>query len=99
MAFHRFIVAALRDEPIEVFGDGEQTRDVTFVDDAVAAAVTAAATEASGPINVGGGAPGAVNEVLELIGRVTGRPLKVERPDVVPGDVRHTSADLTPAPS
>jgi len=98
MAFHRFIQAAFAGERIEVYGDGEQTRDVTFVDDAVQATMAAAEIGgAPGPINVGGGSQVAVNEVLDLVGRLTGRTLDVERVDAVPGDVRHTSADLTRA--
>ena len=41
MAFHRFISAALKDEPIPLYGDGEQTRDFTFVSDAVAGTIAA----------------------------------------------------------
>ena len=95
MAFHKFLRAALLDAPIEVFGDGEQTRDVTFVDDAVAATIAAATAEgAAGPVNVGGGSQVALNEVLEAIERITGRELRIERSETAPGDVRHTSADL-----
>ena len=49
MAFHRFLKAARDGEPIRVFGDGEQTRDFTFVDDIVAATRAAAATGRPGP--------------------------------------------------
>jgi UDP-glucuronate 4-epimerase len=94
MAFHRFILAALRDEPVELFGDGEQTRDVTYVDDAVAATLAAAAADATGAVNVGGGSQVAVNEVLDVVGRLTGSVVKVERLEAAPGDVRHTSADI-----
>jgi UDP-glucuronate 4-epimerase len=95
MAFHRFIRAALSGDAIEVFGDGEQTRDVTFVDDAVDATIAAASVVgAPGPINVGGGSQVALNEVLDAIERITERELRVERRDAAPGDVRHTSADL-----
>ncbi len=98
MAFHRFIRAALTGGVVEVFGDGEQTRDVTFVDDAVDATIAAASVEAlAGPVNVGGGAQVAVNEVLDAIERLTGRELRVERLEAAPGDVRHTSADLARA--
>ncbi|MFL5798042.1 MAG: NAD-dependent epimerase/dehydratase family protein [Actinomycetota bacterium] len=95
MAFHRFIRAALAGETIEVYGDGEQTRDVTFVDDAVAATIAAASVaDPSDPINVGGGLQVALNEVLGAIERLTGRDLHIERREAAPGDVRHTSADL-----
>jgi UDP-glucuronate 4-epimerase len=95
MAFHRFIRAALEGRPITVFGDGEQSRDVTFVDDAVEATVAAGQTdEAAGAVNVGGGSEVSVNEVLQLVEDLCGRPLDVRREDPVPGDVRRTSADL-----
>ena len=98
MAFHRFIMAMLEGDPIEVYDDGEQTRDVTFVGDAVAAAVAAGANpSASGAINVGGGSQVAVNEVLDLLAGIVGRPAEIIRKDASPGDVRHTSADLTRA--
>src|SRR5204862_7578920 len=89
--------SALRDEAIEVDGDGEQTRDVTFVDDAVEATVAAAHADGLGPVNVGGGSQVPLSEVLESIGRLTGRVLRVERRSAAPGGVRDTSADLTRA--
>jgi nucleoside-diphosphate-sugar epimerase len=95
MAFHRFLRAALTDDVIEVFGDGKQTRDVTFVDDAVEATIAAAgAVDATGAINVGGGSQVALNEVLDAVGRITERELQIERREAAPGDVRHTSAGL-----
>jgi len=98
MAFHRFIRAALTDGTIEVFGDGEQTRDVTFVGDVVEATVAAARVAGSpGPINVGGGSQVALNEVLGAIERITGRSFRIDRREAAPGDVRHTSADLSKA--
>ena len=76
MGFHRFIRAALAGEPITLYGDGEQTRDFTFVADAVAA--TCAAGDRGVPgraYNIGGGSRVSINQVLEIIGRVAGRPL------------------------
>jgi len=98
MAFHRFITAALQDRPIEVFGDGEQTRDVTYVDDAVRATITAAhALDVTSPVNVGGGSHVSVNQVVELLEDILGRHPKVIRRDPALGDVRQTRADLTRA--
>ena len=64
-----------------VYGDGEQTRDFTFVADAVGANVAAAARGVPGRVyNIGGGSRVSVNEVLEMIGRVSGRqPLRHRR--------------------
>jgi nucleoside-diphosphate-sugar epimerase len=94
MGFHRFIRAALGQEPIALYGDGEQTRDFTFVTDAVAA--TAAAGERGVPgraYNIGGGSRVSINQVLEMIGQVAGRPLQVRREPAQLGDMRDTFAD------
>jgi UDP-glucose 4-epimerase len=94
MGFHRFISAALRDEPITVFGDGEQTRDFTYVADAVAATVAAGERGVVGrAYNIGGGSRVTVNEVLDIIGRVTGRRLRIEQGPEQKGDMRDTYAD------
>jgi len=98
MAFHKFIRSALRGEPILVFGDGEQTRDFTYVADAVRANVLAATRGRPGGVyNIGGGSRVTVNEVLAMVGRVTGRDPKVEREPAQKGDMRHTFADTTRA--
>ena len=74
MGFHKFLRATLAGEPITVYGDGEQTRDFTFVADAVAATVAAATRGVPGRVyNIGGGSRVSVNQVLEMIGRVSGR--------------------------
>ena len=104
MAFNRFIAGVLRDEEIEVFGDGEQTRDVTFVEDVVRATIAASstaatATDASGPINIAGGSQVSVNRVIEIIGDVIDRTPKVTYLDAAAGDVRQTGADTTRARS
>lgn len=94
MGFHRFIRASLSQEPIALYGDGEQTRDFTFVADAVAA--TAAAAERGVPgraYNIGGGSRVSINQVLEMIGHVAGRPLQVRREPAQLGDMRDTFAD------
>ena len=74
MGFHKFLRAAIRQEPIDLYGDGEQTRDFTFVHDAVGATLAAATRGAAGRVyNIGGGSRVTVNEVLQMIGRVSGR--------------------------
>jgi nucleoside-diphosphate-sugar epimerase len=96
MGFHKFLRATLRNEPIAVFGDGEQTRDFTFVNDAVEANVAAARQGVPGRVyNIGGGSRVSVNHVLEIIGRVTGRQPKIDRQPDQKGDMRHTYADTS----
>lgn len=98
MGFHKFLKAAHRGEPIGVFGDGEQTRDFTFVADAVQANILAARQGVPGGVyNVGGGSRVTVNEVLAMIGRVTGKTPKIDRGPAQKGDMRHTFADMTRA--
>jgi UDP-glucose 4-epimerase len=98
MAFRRFLTAAYTGEPIVVYGDGEQTRDFTYIDDAVRANLLAmSAPIRAEAINVGGGRRVSLNEVLELVGSCTGRRLRVERAPTQHGDARHTGADGTRA--
>jgi nucleoside-diphosphate-sugar epimerase len=98
MAFHRFFTAIRRDTPITLYGDGEQTRDFTFVSDAVAATVASANQGTPGSVyNVGGGSRVTLNHVLELISKVVGRPVAVQREPDQKGDMRHTYADTSRA--
>ena len=99
MAFHRFLRAALHDEPITVFGDGEQTRDFTYVEDIVAATL-AAGLEPVIPaevLNIGGGAPTSLRSVLDIVEELAGRPLEVRYTPRERGDVRDTAADTSRA--
>lgn len=93
MAIQRFLTAARDATEITLFGNGEQTRDFTFVADTVEATVRAAASgRAGGVYNVGGGSTVSVNELIDTIGRVTGCELAVRRTETQRGDVRHTCA-------
>jgi UDP-glucose 4-epimerase len=98
MGFHRFLRAALNGDPLTVYGDGEQTRDFTFVADAVSATIAAATKGRAGRVyNIGGGSRVTVNEVLTLVHRVSGRPLTIQREPAQKGDMRHTYADTSRA--
>jgi nucleoside-diphosphate-sugar epimerase len=96
MAFHKFIRASLEGKPVTLYGDGEQTRDFTYVADAVAATMAAGDRGVPGrAYNVGGGSRVSMNQVIEIIGRVAGRPLEVRREPAQKGDMRDTYADTT----
>jgi len=96
MGFHRFLRAALGDEAIALYGDGEQTRDFTFVSDAVEATIAAGLSGVPGRVyNIGGGSRVSVNHVIALVGRITGRPLRIEREGKQKGDMRDTYADTS----
>ena len=89
-----FSTALLENRQPTIFGDGEQTRDFTFVADAVAATAAAGTRGVPGrAYNIGGGSRVSINQVLEMIGRVAGRPLTVRREPAQKGDMRDTFAD------
>jgi len=96
MGFHKFLKAALRGQPIEIFGDGEQTRDFTFVADAVEATIAAGVRGKVGRVyNIGGGSRVSVNHVLDVIRSVTNLDVIVRRVDEQKGDMRDTYADTS----
>lgn len=98
MAFNRFLRAVAADEPIHLYGDGGQTRDFTFVEDAVAATVAAGLHGRPGGVyNIGGGSRVSMNEVIEVIAGVTGRKPEVRREAAQKGDMRDTFADTSRA--
>jgi nucleoside-diphosphate-sugar epimerase len=103
MAFNVFLHALLDGRPILVNGDGEQTRDFTFIADAVEANVAAAAApleRVSGrTYNVGGGSRVTVSHTLRLLEEITGKRANVEHGPAQPGDARDTYADTSAAQS
>jgi UDP-glucose 4-epimerase len=92
-----FITAVAEGEPITVYGDGEQSRDFTFVDNVVDATMRAAdAAGASGEIlNVAAGSPASVNTVADTIGAILGRPVEKQYTAPRPGDLRDSWAELS----
>jgi nucleoside-diphosphate-sugar epimerase len=97
MAFHKFFQSALRGEAINIYGDGQQTRDFTFVADAIAANLAAATIpEASGKVfNIGGGSRVVLADILDTMESIMGKPLQRNYIENAKGDARHTSADIT----
>lgn len=98
MGFHIFMRAILREETLPLYDDGNQSRDFTFVADAVEATVAAARYPGAGEVfNVGGGSRVTLNEALGMIERLAGRALRVRRLPRQHGDVRHTAAEIRKA--
>jgi nucleoside-diphosphate-sugar epimerase len=96
MAFTRFISGALAHEKIAVYGDGRQTRDFTYVADAVGGTLAAAVRGRPGAVyNIGGGTRVSVVGALEELARILDRPLDIVRLAGMRGDVRSTCADAT----
>lgn len=109
MAFHRFIAAIQSGKPIPVYGDGEQSRDFTFVADAVEANMLTLrlllASSGDDPAgregwrvwNIGGGCRASVNRVLALLEQIMARPATRKYMAAQHGDARHTWADVSAA--
>jgi nucleoside-diphosphate-sugar epimerase len=96
MGFNKFLKAAHNGQPITVYGDGEQTRDFTFVGDAVNATRLAGERGVPGRVyNIGGGSRVSVNEVLRMIEQVVGKPVAIAREESQKGDMRDTYADTS----
>jgi nucleoside-diphosphate-sugar epimerase len=92
-----FITKIAAGDEIDVFGDGEQSRDFTYVGNVVDATIRAGAAEgASGEIfNVAAGSPASVNHVAETIGSIVGKPVRRRELPRRAGDLRDSWADLT----
>jgi nucleoside-diphosphate-sugar epimerase len=92
-----FVTAIAAGQPVTVFGDGEQSRDFTYVENVVDATMRAAAAPgANGHIfNVAAGSPGSVNLLAESIGRILDRPVEKEFRDPRPGEIRNSWADVS----
>ena len=95
MAIRRFLGAALSGEPVEVYGDGKQTRDFTFVGDVVEAVIRLAQSPATGPVNVGGGCCISINGLLRELQVVTGKTAEVHYQEASKGDPQGTLADTS----
>jgi UDP-glucose 4-epimerase len=96
MAFHRFCRALLRGEPIVVYGDGTQSRDFTFIADAIEANVRA--WKRSAPLavyNVGGGSQVEVLEAIRILEAALGRKAQTRFEPRPPGDPMRTRADAS----
>jgi UDP-glucose 4-epimerase len=98
MAFHKFIRAMLGGEPLPIFGNGEQTRDFTFVEDAVNANVLAMERGRDGAIyNIGGGSRISLNHAIEALESIAGKRAMRNQSAPQKGDVVHTWAQTTRA--
>ena len=93
----RFIKKVYEGTSTIIFGDGEQTRDFTFVKDAVEATFLAAESNARGVFNVAGGQSITINKLAELIIKLVGNKVEPIHQEPRPGDVRHSLADISRA--
>jgi UDP-glucose 4-epimerase len=94
-----FITALAKGDPVVIHGDGEQSRDFTYVGNVVDATIRAAdAAGANGRIfNVAAGSPASVNDVADTIGQILGKPVQREFTPRRAGDIRDSWADVSAA--
>ena len=94
-----FITAIAAGEPVTIFGDGEQSRDFTYVANVIDATLRAAGADgANGRIfNIAAGSPASVNAVADAIGRILGKPVERCFAPPRPGEIRDSWADVTAA--
>jgi UDP-glucuronate 4-epimerase len=100
MGLHQFISAVAAGEPVTIYGDGEQVRDFTYVSDAADAAIAAASADVPPGVtvlNVAGGSPATVADVVRIVSEQVGRPVVVRHLPEQPGDVRATRGAIESA--
>lgn len=97
-AVSKFVRWAIEDRPLDVYGDGEQTRDLVYVGDVVEAFVAALAGRGRGEVyNIGSGTPITVNALVDKLRAATAIEFRVKHSDPQRGDVRHAAPDITRA--
>jgi UDP-glucuronate 4-epimerase len=92
MAFTKVLHCLAAGEPFDLYGDGEQSRGWTYVEDVVEATILAM-IGGSGTYNVGGGVEASLREAIGILERLAGRSLEIREQPPVPGDQRRTNAD------
>lgn len=96
----KFIISMLNKKAPLIYGDGEQSRDFTYIDNAVTANLLACETEKAGSgevINVACGERYSLNELVRALNNILGTNIKPEYTDPQPGDVKHSLADIAKA--
>ncbi len=99
MAFHRFCKAILQHDTVHIFGDGQQTRDFTYISDVVDANLRAASLDSAvgSVLNIAGGSSVSLCQVLDLLQVISGSSVPVKFIHKEYGDARHTCADTVRA--
>ena len=93
----KFIKRIINDQPPIVYGDGEQTRDFTFIDDVVQANIKSAESLCCGVYNIAGGKRITINNLAGLLMELLGKHLEIGYESPRPGDVKHSLADISKA--
>lgn len=98
MAFHKFFKSIAQDKKITIYGDGQQTRDFTYIDDIIEAIVSSVESGKVGEAyNVGGGTRRKLADLISVLEKICQKKIHVRHQEGQKGDVRHTFADITKA--
>ncbi len=97
MAYYKFTKAVLAGESIDVYGDGEQVRDFTYIDDIVDGLMVLPGLSGYDVVNLGSGNPISINTLIQTISEVTGKDIQRNELELQAGDVRATFADNSKA--
>jgi nucleoside-diphosphate-sugar epimerase len=97
MSMFRFVQWISESRPVTIYGDGEQSRDFTYVDDIARGTIKALKPLGYAVINLGSDKPASVNHVVQMIERLLGKRAMIERRKAHPADVVATWADITRA--
>jgi len=95
----KFIQRVLNDKPLLILGDGEQTRDFTFITDVVEANILLAESQATGIFNIGSGQRISIAHLAKLLIGLAGNNVKLIHKEPRPGDIKHSLADISKAQS
>jgi nucleoside-diphosphate-sugar epimerase len=93
MGYNLFVQALLQGTPITVYGDGQQVRGNTYIDDCVEATVKAVEARPDDIYNVGGGETATVWDIIHKLEAIAGRKAEIKQEPARPGDQRYTFAD------
>ncbi len=96
-AIPAFVTSVLKDQPPTIYGDGEQSRDFTYIDNVVHANLLAArAPKTAGEVvNIACGYSVTINQIIDMINEIVGKSVKPNYTDPRPGDIKHSLADIS----
>ncbi|WP_407356570.1 SDR family oxidoreductase [Methanolobus sp. WCC5] len=93
----KFITAIMNDESPVIFGDGEQSRDFSFIKHVVSANILSCGSDQTGIFNIACGRRITINELVSYVNEILGKDVKPEYVDSRPGDIKHSLADISEA--
>ena len=91
----KFITSIMNDESPTIYGDGEQSRDFTFVKDVVKANILAMESKNEGIFNISRGDRITINQLVDMINDIIGKDVKAVNTDPRPGDIKHSLSDIS----